>query len=413
MIWLLIGYMWLFVHRPFEVWPWLATLHIERVYMIFTLVYWLMTSARLPPPNRLHFRFALFILAMVVSWTLSPYQAFGEVALESYLKYAVFYFLVVASVRNEHDFLSLLTGYVGSMTLLMVHSLREYYCGNQRWEQGFNRLIPVGWTYDFNDFSALIVCSLPFVWILWRHWKTRNMRILLAGYVGLSIFCVVLTGSRMGAVGLLLASMMACFASPYRWRWMAMYPVLFAMAWIFMPDQQKNRYLTLLGDEYKTKYTTTGNWRVDGFEKGLMLFDQRPLFGFGPMSFAKAEGRGMMPHNLYGQLLAELGLAGTLAFGMFLVGAAQNHFEARRLARDMNIEADSLAWHSVAGMSAIFVMLVIMGWGFNFLFWHVWLWFGGFQAVALECLKRQTAHVQENEAYYWTYRPEALTPRCT
>ena len=24
MIYLLIGYMWLFVHRPFEVWPWLG-----------------------------------------------------------------------------------------------------------------------------------------------------------------------------------------------------------------------------------------------------------------------------------------------------------------------------------------------------------------------------------------------------
>ncbi len=24
MIWLLGGYMWLFIHRPFEVWPWLG-----------------------------------------------------------------------------------------------------------------------------------------------------------------------------------------------------------------------------------------------------------------------------------------------------------------------------------------------------------------------------------------------------
>ena len=30
MIWMLGGYMWLFVHRPFEVWPWLGDLQIER-----------------------------------------------------------------------------------------------------------------------------------------------------------------------------------------------------------------------------------------------------------------------------------------------------------------------------------------------------------------------------------------------
>ena len=34
MRWLLIGYMFLFIDRPFEVWPWLGDLHIERLYML-------------------------------------------------------------------------------------------------------------------------------------------------------------------------------------------------------------------------------------------------------------------------------------------------------------------------------------------------------------------------------------------
>ena len=34
MRWLLIGYMFLFIDRPFEVWPWLGDLHVERVYML-------------------------------------------------------------------------------------------------------------------------------------------------------------------------------------------------------------------------------------------------------------------------------------------------------------------------------------------------------------------------------------------
>ena len=63
---------------------------------------------------------------------------------------------------------NIIVGYLAVMTLWMVHSLREYHCGYQRWVQGFNRLIPVGRTYDFNDFAGLIVCSLPFVWLLWR-----------------------------------------------------------------------------------------------------------------------------------------------------------------------------------------------------------------------------------------------------
>ena len=29
---LVAGYMWLFIHRPFEVWPWISAYHVERVY---------------------------------------------------------------------------------------------------------------------------------------------------------------------------------------------------------------------------------------------------------------------------------------------------------------------------------------------------------------------------------------------
>ena len=73
MIFLLIGYMWLFIHRPFEIWPVLATFRIERVYMIITIVCWLASNQKFPSSNRLHLRFLLFILVMIVSWLLSPH----------------------------------------------------------------------------------------------------------------------------------------------------------------------------------------------------------------------------------------------------------------------------------------------------------------------------------------------------
>ena len=77
MVWLLIGYMWLFIHRPFEVWTWLARIHIERVYMIAVILCWLLMAPATPPPNRLHWRYLAFIIVMLASWLLSPYQDVG------------------------------------------------------------------------------------------------------------------------------------------------------------------------------------------------------------------------------------------------------------------------------------------------------------------------------------------------
>jgi hypothetical protein len=400
MTWLLIGYMWLFVHRPFEIWPWLATYRIERVYMIATIVCWLFSGPKFPARNRLHIYFTLFILVMIASWLLSPYQAVGGKTVENYLKYAVFYVLLITSVRNERDLRGIIAGYVGVMTLMMAHSLREYYCGRVAWAQGIKRMSAVNNSYDPNDFAGLIVCCLPFVWVLWHEWKERWKRLLLLGVLGLACYCIMLTGSRMGFCGLVLASLLACMVSPRRWRLLAAYPVLAAAAWMAMPQDRQDRVLTLI-DPSKGPTNATGSaghWRLSGLENAWPLFEERPLLGFGPLGFLAIKGA--MPHNLYGQLLAELGLAGAIAFGLILLGVAQNLWEARRIAQGVSPPSDvSLAWHTVAAMGASVLLLAIMGWGFNFLFWHVWLWFGGFQAVALSCLKQQAESAELGEVF--------------
>ena len=50
-----------------------------------------------------------------------------------------------------------------------------------------------------------------------------------------------------------------------------------------------------------------------------------------------------------------------------------------------------MPWHTVLAMSAAFLLLAVMSWGFNFLYWHVWLWFGAFQVAALRVWKEQAA----------------------
>jgi hypothetical protein len=389
MIWLMIGYMWMEIHRPFEIWTLLARYHVERVYVILTIVYWLRSGPALPR-NRLHWRFASFVLVMLLSWLTSPCGSAGDGTVEYYLKYVVFYVLLVTSVRNERDLRTIIAGYLAVMALLMVHSLREFYCGNALWEQGLLRLVPVGHSYDFNDFAGLIVCSLPFAWVLWRQASGWRQRAPVCGYFALAAYCTVLTGSRMGFAGMVLASLLGCLASPRRWRLLALYPVALVAAWAILPEGAKDRYTTLIDPEHVSAGGTTAeNFRYRGFEEGLKMFEQRPLAGFGPNSYGVIGHHGAMAHNLYGQLLGELGIAGAVAFGAILFGVAGNSLEALRILRRMGNPDDLLPRHTIAAATATFVLLVIMSWGFNFLFWYVWLWFGSFQVIALRCLERQ------------------------
>ncbi len=344
--------------------------------------------------------FCAFILVMLASWFTSPCGPIGDPAVEDYVKYAVFYFLLVAVVRTEESLRRIVTGYLAVMTLWMLHSWREYYFyGHRLWEQGLIRLIPVGHTYDFNDMAGLIVCSLPMAWVLWKQATTRRQKALVGCYVGLACYCIVLTGSRMGFVGLVLAGTLACLASPKRWRYLALYPVVLAIFWIVLPDGTKDRYYTLFDSDYQSVNgaASIGDYRYGAFQRGLEMCARRPLLGYGPFGFMVEGYHGAMAHNLYGQLLGELGLAGAVAFGAIIFGVFRNFFEARRFrpAYPGSGSVDSpeglLAWHTVGASLAAFVLLLVMAWGFNFLYWYVWLWFGGFQVVALQCLKQQAA----------------------
>ena len=99
MIYLLIGYMWLFIHRPFEVWPWMAELRIERVYMLITIAYWL-TQPKSWASNRINKGVGLLVVSFVLSTIASPYVGFGHTIVQNW-------FQAARILRSSYDLNSL------------------------------------------------------------------------------------------------------------------------------------------------------------------------------------------------------------------------------------------------------------------------------------------------------------------
>jgi hypothetical protein len=67
MIYLIIGYMWIYIHRPFEVWPWLGDLHLERVYMVVMILFWLGFVSKKMPKNRMNIGIAFILISICFS----------------------------------------------------------------------------------------------------------------------------------------------------------------------------------------------------------------------------------------------------------------------------------------------------------------------------------------------------------
>ncbi|MEO2089408.1 MAG: hypothetical protein ABGY75_07915, partial [Gemmataceae bacterium] len=123
---LLIGYMFLFIHRPFEVWPWLGDLRIERVYMLFTMAVWLVYPGKRWLPNPQHWAYAAFAAAVVGCWVMSPWAEQAQPKVEDWLKIVVFYGLLVTTVHDEKGLKRMVVGFLAVMALYLLHSFREY-----------------------------------------------------------------------------------------------------------------------------------------------------------------------------------------------------------------------------------------------------------------------------------------------
>ena len=118
MHWLLIGYMFLFIHRPFEFYPALDNLHIERVYILGIMLVWAVHPKKRWLPNPQHYAYLAFAAAMGFCWILSPWADQGQVAVENWFKIVVFYVLLVTSASDTKGLKRLAGGF---LALSLIH----------------------------------------------------------------------------------------------------------------------------------------------------------------------------------------------------------------------------------------------------------------------------------------------------
>jgi O-antigen ligase len=411
MRWLLIGYMFLFIDRPFEVWPWLGDLHVERVYMLFTLAVWAAYPGKRWLPNVQHVAYFAFASAVIACWTLSPWAAQGQNVVEDWFKILVFYFLLVTTIRDEDGLKHIAVGFVAVMGLYLLHSFREYLGGRHTYRMGISRMIGVDSTLgDPNSFGASIVFALPMAAALWRSGiGGAKGKVLLTGFVGLASLCVLLTGSRSSLLGLAVWFLIVIWGTKYRFRAFVAFALLAPVAFIALPESLQTRFETIINPEVGPKNAQeSGQGRIEGFFKGLDLWEANPLLGIGPGAWRPATRSLLESHNLYGQLLGETGTLGAAAF-LFLLAAFWMNLRAIKRLRPISSDyrSDFLFQISSAVGVSLFLLLFMGNFGHN-LFRFTWLWYGGFLIIARHCVAVRVMNWEPAEDVIEEEEPDAL-----
>jgi O-antigen ligase len=398
--------MFLFIHRPFEVWPVLGTFHLERIYMLLTLL----VVAGLPGkkwlPNKIHWAFGALALAVLVCWLASPWSASGDAPVEDYFKVFVFYTLMVLVVHDEASLKRLVRAFLVIMFVYLGHSMREYFNGRFSWQMGIERMIGVDTTMgDPNSFGATIIYVLPFVIPLWMDPESRRWRWFLAVYVALSVVSIGLTGSRSAFVGLLVSVLWVIARSGYKMRFAVLALLAAPLLWAALPSSLQTRFETIIDPEVgPVNAQTSAEGRIEGLFTGMRLWEQNPLTGCGPGAWRPASGSKIESHNLYGQIIGELGTIGALAFIAVLVGFWTNLRWVRKAYRaHPEWGTDFLLRLSQAISLAVILMLFEGNFSHNLFRYH-WLWYGCFLVIIRHCIQQRLSAAALAQA--WSSFPE-------
>lgn len=404
LLYMLIGYMFLYIHRPFEVWPVLGTVRIELVYMLLITIVWL-ASPKVVNVNRLTLVIAAFAATMLLGWITSDYADAGTITLTNWLKLLPFYLMVITSIKDERDFKRIMTGFMVVMFIYLSHSLREFYNGRHVYRMGIARMVGVDVMHaDPNSFAATVVYVLPMIFPFWATRQNRKQTFAVAAYVALSIACVLLTGSRTGMIGLCMFGLMCILASRRRAIMLFALFLVASLGWLSLPEDLQNRYLTIVDDDRGPKNAQASkDSRYLLLLRAVEIWQDSPLMGYGPGSFPQASGAGIQAHSLYGQALAELGIMGALTLFGFVVCISLNYWEACHLRRILppDDRSKNFEFQVVFAVFLTMILLLLLGFGGHNFYRYTWIWYAAFQGISLNLLRKQVEKVERQTEPEW------------
>jgi O-antigen ligase len=366
--WGVVGLMCVTMINPGELNPIFAALRMEKIFVAVVLLSWIVhEKAVLPPISK---KLVAFWFAMIlgIPFAFWPGGAFdGTVAFFTVVLYHV---MMINMINTQERFRAIITVYVALVGWIAGGAIWGYLHGEVNAGGAAHGLERAqGLTSSAGDPNSLgvrMVVAMPLMALLLFQGNKKQK--LFGGLVlAMSMFTVALTGSRGSMLTMLVLFATFMFT---RKKGLLLAPVaalLMATAWIALPQATKDRYLEIKDVVKDENLDESYLLRKYCREAGWNMFLDHPITGVGAGVFKYANGGQYWPvpgkkhwlqaHNTYIQLLADMGLVGTVVWLIFFSSLLKITWELRAYFRTRDVPG-VFRYYPVACLFSIFVMLV-------------------------------------------------------
>ncbi len=317
------GYLILMVFRPMQVYPVLGAMRLELIVCLYIAVL-IMIRQRAervnPDYHPLNKALLLFFLVALISVV----QAFNISAswdfyYNQYFHMFVFFVMIVCLSDKIGDAKLLIFIYLAMVAWLTYLPIYNHLIGFGKMRGDV--LQSVGETFGVHSHVAqanLMTQTIPFAYFFMIWEKNKIVKILLGFSFILFISANVVSGSRGGFLGLVVCAFL--FTYKAKRRSVAFLALGLLALGATALDSSYWEWMSTILDFGASD--VSAHSRLDGLRNGIDMLMRRPILGVGVGCFALARkawfGWGIWAHNLYGEILGEVGLLGAISWGWLI-----------------------------------------------------------------------------------------------
>lgn len=328
----------------------------------------------------LFFLYTLFSFNAAHSWT---------VFIDRILKFSMFTLFIGVLVKTEAEIKLILVGYFLAMLKIIQEGVFGGVGGGLVWEnQGIPRLHGVTLMYAHpNSLSGLAVSALPFFIFLIPYQKILIKLIMGLGVLGL-LYIVVTTGSRTGYVATaVLFFFLMIRLGLFKTRTLILLGVSAVVYTAVVPQDYKDRLETIF--KSKDEMGGSANKRLEIIEDAWSIALKYPL-GVGVQAFPHVReiefGREQDTHNLYLEILTNIGPIGFIAFFTFIVAI----FKVNAKSRKLFLQEERAFLAELCYVVNLYVLCRLVLGLFGMDLYEVYWWFAAGMTIALAKMASKT-----------------------
>jgi hypothetical protein len=361
-----------------DMYPSLGAIRFELVAAVIVLISILLSGKGLynafPRTSQLNKPFWAFIIVGFLSMAQAvDYSTSWQNGGYPLFKLCLFYIMVVASIHDRRDLNMLIWAFVLVTVWIGYEPVSNYIRGIAP-QYGYGDVAHgrFGAASGHVALANTMNQAVPITGLLALCIRTRWKKLLLIGIAVFLVFGVIATKSRGGFIGLAAIGAGFAYLNRTKTKNMLVIAILAFALLIFSGASYWSHMSTITHGVHGSR---SANDRYIGLLNGISMLMKRPLLGVGIGCYAEARRQYFSyyfwSHNLYGELLGELGLASVFWFyWMYSVWRGCKYLKINLNPHDEKL---NFYHNMLTGIQFSIILRLIMG---NFTHgWYIWFWF--------------------------------------